>query len=468
MKLNWMPEKIDRLHVLIMGLGLHGGGVESALFFLKKGARVTVTDLNSEIVLRPSIERLKDFPVRFVLGRHEKEDFISADVIIKNPGVPKSSEYLAIATAHSVPVETDLSLFLRMSENPIIAVTGSKGKSSTASAIHFGLSRVFPHSGLGGNITISPLTFIDTIPTGTPVVLELSSWQLADLADKNVLRPKVSLVTNILPDHMNWYDSMEHYIADKKNIYKSQGKDDVILLNNDCPYVDSFVKDAPAPPYFFSSNRLPPHRQGAWLDDNKGFLRIDDTYEQILEQDTFLKGIHNKMNLLSAGLALFLYGIKPEIIREALSTFKGIEHRLEMFLEYEDVSYYNDSAATIPQATVAALQTLSSPVFLITGGTDKNIDFSPLLDVCGRCERIYLIKGSGTEKIVTLFKQNGVMFDGPFPGLDEILDRVMSDVYPGVSVLFSPGCASFGIFLNEFDRGKKFKQNVIKRTSENG
>lgn len=446
-----------------MGLGLHGGGVESALFCIKKGAEVTVTDLKEEAVLTSSLERLKNFSVRLVLGKHEKEDFISSDLIIKNPGVPQDSPFLAIAKKHNIPVETDLSLFLHYTDNPVIAITGSKGKSTTATAIHFVLTKVFPGSKLGGNITISPLTFVGQLPPDVPVVLEISSWQLADLAYKDVLKPKISLITNILPDHLNWYRSMDHYISDKKIIYKNQGKEDFSIFNFDCPYVNRFTQDTPAAPCFFSKKALPSQYQGAWLEGKKGFVRIRDSYHQILEEKLKLPGSHNRMNLLSAGLSLYLYGIDPDVIRSTLSRFKGIEHRLELFLQHNNVDYYNDSAATIPQATVAAIRTLPEPIFLITGGTDKNIDFSPLLDIIAKCEKIYLLEGTGTEKIVTLFNQKGVLFEGIFSSVSDVVDRVAADTCPGVSVLFSPGCASFGMFLNEFDRGQRFKKHVKQR-----
>lgn len=452
------------MRVTIMGLGLHGGGVESALFCLKNGAEVTVTDLKKEAELEPSLKRLKDFPVRLVLGKHEKEDFISPDLIIKNPGVPRNSPFMTLAKEHNIPVETDISLFLRYIDNPVIAVTGSKGKSTTASAIHFVLKEVFPGSELGGNITISPLTFVDTLPPDVPVVLELSSWQLADLAEKDVLKPVISLITNIFPDHLNWYRSMDHYISDKKIIYKNQGKEDYSIFNFDCPYVSRFKENTHATPCFFSRALLPPEYQGAWLENDRGFARIRDSYGQILEKEARLKGIHNRINLLSAGLALYLYGIDPLKIRSSLSRFSGIEHRLELFLQHNGIDYYNDSAATIPEATVAAIQTIPKPLFLITGGTDKKSDFSPLLDVVTKCEKVYLLEGTGTEKIAALFKKKGILYEGFFPSLSDAVDQVFMDAHPGASVLFSPGCASFGMFLNEFDRGQKFKKYVKQKS----
>lgn len=454
---------MNGIRVTIMGLGLHGGGVESALFCLKKGAEVTVTDLKEEAELRSSLERLKNYPVRFVLGRHEQDDFISTDLIIKNPGVPQDSPFLITARKHNIPVETDISLFLHYVDNPVIAVTGSKGKSTTATAIHFVLERVSPGSKLGGNITISPLVFVNTLPPGVPVVLELSSWQLADLAHKNVLTPEVSLITNIFPDHLNWYGNMERYISDKTIIYKNQKKSDFSIFNYDCPYVTRFEKETPATPCYFSKKPLPPQYNGAWLKAGKGYVRFRDSYDQILEDKVKLPGFHNRMNLLSAGLALYLYGMNPEIIRSFLSQFTGIEHRFELFLQYNNVDYYNDSAATIPQATVAAIRTLPEPVHLITGGTDKSIDFAPLLNVVTKCEKIYLLKGTGTEKIVRLFNQKGVQYEGIYLGVNDVVDQVIINTYPGVSVLFSPGCASFGMFLNEFDRGQKFKAYVNQK-----
>ncbi|HWP67739.1 MAG TPA: Mur ligase family protein, partial [Rectinemataceae bacterium] len=206
---------IAGMKVLVMGLGLHGGGLESARFFCDKGAIVTVTDLRDETTLKPSIEALEGRALRYVLGKHEIEDFRTADIVIKNPAVRRTSPYLAAAKA----IETDVSVFLRYSKSPIVAVTGSKGKSSTASAIHHG----FRHSGtdslLGGNITVSPLSFLDETGADRPVVLELSSWQLADMRGLGVLKPKVAVLTAIMPDHMNYYSSMEEYVADKRLIY---------------------------------------------------------------------------------------------------------------------------------------------------------------------------------------------------------------------------------------------------------
>jgi UDP-N-acetylmuramoylalanine--D-glutamate ligase len=232
---------LSSLKVTVMGLGLHGGGLASALFFARHGARVTVTDNRDDPqVFAPVLPRLEAAGVRAVLGRHDRSDFIQTDMIIKNPAVPASSAFLQIARDHERPIETDLSVFLQLCGNPLIAVTGSKGKSTTASATHHCLLAIHPDARLGGNITVSPLIFLDEIGPNAPVVLELSSWQLADIREGGLLAPLVSVVTVILPDHQDRYPDMASYIADKKTIFASQKTDQYALFNLQDPLQRGF------------------------------------------------------------------------------------------------------------------------------------------------------------------------------------------------------------------------------------
>ncbi len=444
-----------------MGLGLHGGGTEAALFFARNGARVTVTDLKDEAYLAQSMERLSGYPIRFVLGRHELADFVDTDLVIKNPGVRETSKFIQAARSYGVRVESDISVFVSMTENPIIAITGSKGKSTVASAIHYCLAAVHPDAKLGGNITVSPLGFVNLIPPHVPVVLELSSWQLADLAANPLFKPRVSLMTNILPDHMNWYANMEDYLSDKKVIYRYQGPGDASIFNLDDPRLAPLFAESKAKSYFFSSRPLPDGMTGAYLDCGKGWLSLSDAPFPVLPERVALPGPHNRMNLLAAGLASALAGLHADLIAERLAGFPGIEHRLERFFEKDGISFYNDSAATIPHATAAALRALEPPVYLITGGTDKNIDFAPLFEVAGIPERIYLLEGNATVKMIAGLKEKRIAYAGPFTSLEDAVGSVLSDAKQGANVLFSPACASFGMFLNEFDRGRKFKACVL-------
>jgi UDP-N-acetylmuramoylalanine--D-glutamate ligase len=464
------PARLAGMRVTVMGLGINGGGVASARFFAHRGASVTVTDLRSERVLADAVEQLRGFPVRYVLERHEEEDFRGADLVIKNPAVAVTSPFLKTARDHGVPIETDLSVFLSIAPNPVLAVTGSKGKSTTASAAAFGLSRVHPGTRLGGNITVSPLSFLDGLSPDAPVVLELSSWQLGDLRGRGILKPAVSAFTVILPDHLDKYAGMDDYVADKKVIFQEQEPRQSAVFNRDDPWQRQFPRETPARSFFFSSGELPADLDGAWLAGSQGFARLakGEPAEQILG-DAILRGSHNRMNLLCAGLMLRLYGVGPQAVREGLARFAGVEHRMELFRTWKGINFFNDSAATIPHATAAALRALDGPIVLITGGTDKNIDFSPLRDVLEVPRAIVLLAGTGTDKIRGLLRERSIAADGPFDNLAAALEKALEraralDSREGVSVLFSPGCTSFGMFLNEFDRGKKFKAMVEELT----
>jgi UDP-N-acetylmuramoylalanine--D-glutamate ligase len=460
------PNAIPGMKVTVMGLGLNGGGLASAQFFARRGAEVTVTDLRGREALAASLAALEGLPVRLVLGRHEQSDFEKADLVVKNPAVSPGSPFLRAAREHGAAVETDISIFLALAKNPVLAVTGSKGKSTTASAIAFGLARVAPGTRLGGNIAVSPLSFLDELPGRAPVVLELSSWQLGDLRGRGLLRPVVSAFTVILPDHLDKYPGMAEYVADKKAIFQEQQPGAKAVFNLDDPWQREFPRETRATSYFYSAGRLPDGMRGAWLEEDEGRALVADAAKPpaAILGPTRVPGAHNRMNLLCAGLALRLFGVKAEVVRKSLAEFPGVEHRLEMFLEWRGIRFYNDSAATIPHATAEAVRALEKPIVLIAGGTDKNLDFSPLRALARKPAAIVLLEGTATEKISALLDKEGVRYEGPFSELAPAVEAAIAAAGPGGSVLFSPGCTSFGMFLNEFDRGARFKRTVIELT----
>jgi len=442
-----------------MGLGLHGGGVAAARFFAEAGSHVTVTDMQSPEVLKPSVEKLKQYPIRFVLGEHRDEDFKNADFVIKNPAVPGTSPFLKMAPR----VETDISIFLHLAANPIIAVTGSKGKSTVTSAVHHTLLLSNPQARLGGNITVSPLSFLPGLLADSslpPVVLELSSWQLADLKDKRILKPKVAAITNILPDHQNRYSGMDEYIADKKVIYQGQSSDDWTIINGDDPVSPRFEKETRGQILTFTAEKKKEGYQGAWLENDSGYAEIGTAEFRLFRGDLALPGFHNRINLLCAGLILAAFGEDEEIIQSGLNSFTGIRHRLEIIKTVKGVSFYNDSAATIPHATAEAVKSFNQPVHLIMGGTDKKLDFSILKPVLEKPKEIYILSGSAFPKIEALLAAADVPFKGPFESLSSAVESAFSAADSGDAVVLSPGCASFGMFLNEFHRGDEFVRIV--------
>lgn len=456
--------------VTIMGLGLNGGGEATVRFFLNHGAIVTVTDMKTQEQLATTINSLEPEikkygnKLRFVLGCHQIEDFENADVVIKNPGVKiQGNKFLACAKS----IETDISIFLRFTKAPIIAVTGSKGKSSTVSAIHYGLSKAGFKSFLGGNITVSPLTFLAETDETTPVVLELSSWQLADLRGRNLLKPKISLLTTIVPDHQNWYGDMESYVQDKKLIYAEQSSEEWTICQGNDSWGKIFAQETQGKPLFCGTEDSLTQHNGAFIaSDGKGYIWLPGMKTpELLLSDLQVPGKHMKTNALNAALVMYLMKIPSKKISQILSTWPGINHRLEYFYTWDNqgypVKFYNDSAATVPEAAAAALEAFDQPIHLICGGTDKELDFEPLAQKLKKIPplSLSLLAGTGTDKLLPLLKNP----TEPYDSLEELLKSVKSEL-PQKSgiVVFSPGATSFGMFKNEFDRGNTFKALVQK------
>jgi UDP-N-acetylmuramoylalanine--D-glutamate ligase len=413
-----------------------------------------------------------------VLGRHETADFEQADMVIKNPGVRPDSPFLQAAKR----IETDISIFLAKSPARLIAVTGSKGKSSTASCLHWVLAEArrrghLPgRAWLGGNITVSPLSFLDELRPGDDVVLELSSWQLGDLRDRRredgtpLLKPRAAIITAIMADHLDRYINMEAYVADKRIMYQGQDGGDVTVTEDDS-WGQSFRRESRGRPLAYSEAPLPEGVSGGWLTGPAGpglarlyhavppGIRAGETIEAV-PASVRTPGYHQKKNLLAAALALLDLGLPPALIRDSLAAFPGIEHRLEFFHEAGGVRFYNDSAATIPEAAAAALRAFDRPIVLVTGGADKNLDFSPLVEAAPRAKALILLAGTGSDKLIPLLKAAGRDFTGPLDSIEAAAAAARQAARPGDAVILSPGCASFGMFLNEFDRGGKWKDAV--------
>jgi UDP-N-acetylmuramoylalanine--D-glutamate ligase len=328
---------------------------------------------------------------------------------------------------------------------------------------------------LGGNITLSPLTFLDQVKTEDTVVLELSSWQLGDLRGRRLekralLKPRVAVITPILPDHLDRYGTMEAYVADKRVLYQGQDRADATVSAND-PWGLSFARETSGRSLLYSDPPLPPDLPGGWIvkDGEAGgktgpavVRQGDGKLVEVVGSIPRLAGYHQKKNLLAAALALLDLGYPAQELKRALDEFPGIEHRLEFFHERGGVRFYNDTAATIPEAAAAAIDSFDRPPILVTGGTDKALDFGPLVSAAPRAKTIILLEGTGSAKLAPLLDQRGLRYEGPFNNLDTAVLAALRSASAGDSVVLSPGCASFGMFLNEFDRGKKWKEAVLR------
>lgn len=453
--------------ITVMGLGLHGGGAGVVRFLSLSGAKVTVIDLKSKEELAPTIEKLKDLKnVSYAFQQHRPEDFSKADMIVKNPAIPWSNKYIKLAFENKVPVEMDSSLFFKLCPCPIIGVTGTKGKTTTSNLIYdiLKLSGKKPVKvGIG---QASVLDKIKDLKKDNIVVFELSSWRLSALG-RSKISPHISVMTNIFPDHLNYYKTMDEYIKDKKNIFIHQNKNDVLIINEDDDIVRNFSIEAKSKIIKFSKNKIN-EGSGVYLDKEVIYFNNGVDEKKIIEEkDIKLKGKHNLNNILAALAVSIELKISFEVIKKAIIQFQGVAHRLEFVRELNGIKYINDSAATIPEAAIFALNSFSESIILICGGSSKNLNMEKFgVEIYKRAKGVIFLKGAATDKIILAMKKIDTDLDIEKLKIVETMEKAVelatSVASEGDIILLSPGAASFGLFSNEFDRGDKFKEAVSK------
>lgn len=441
------------MKVLIFGLGLNGGGVGSAKFFAKQGSEVRVTDLKSAKILRPSLVQLKRFKnISYSLGGHNYEDIDWADLIIKNPAVKPENPYIKYALKSGKPVEMDIGIFLKfVKPSQIIGITGTKGKSTAASLIYQVLKRR-KNMILAGNIGKSVLDVIPKIKTDSLVVLELSSFQLESF-DTHKVSPKWAVITNIYPDHLNYYKDMDEYISAKKIIGKFQTKDDFLFIRKGDQIVDkpNFLKGLNGKIIRFSKDDLPKNYKPK------------------------LMGEHNLENMAASLAVARIFNITDAIAAKIIQNFKGIPCRMELIKTWHGMSkapadavkIINDTTATGPDAGIKALETAShmssGNVILICGGMNKNMPYGEYIKAVNKyAKKVFFLEGDVTDLIRTSTPGVEVQTFGPYDDLEKLLIDIKEIVQSGDTILFSPAATSFNLFQNEFDRGRQFNSAVDK------
>ncbi len=450
--------------ITVMGLGTWGGGAAVTRFLCRQGARVTVTDLKTERELVNSIASLLEFDVTFHLGGHEPTDFQRVDAVVANPAIPPESPFLKIARAHDVPILHEINLFFQNCRAPIIGVTGSNGKTTTATLIAQMLGETGRRVYLGGNIG-NPL--IEQARQMTPadiVVLELSSFQLEPL--RQIRRsPDVAVVTNLHPNHLDHHGSLESYITAKHAILEFQNEKSAAILNADDPIISRWAEDCHGAVAFFSLDEE--HEYGtAYLRDGRLILRHEGV-EHTLAQTNELKvwGRFNIANLLAAALPAHLFGASIETIAKVTRTFSGLEHRLERFAVAGGVRFVNDSKSTTPTATQVALEAIPGNVVLLAGGYDKGLEPTDFARAIAERCRAALFIGATGEKLAGLTSHAGtktrIQSVTYAPTLAEAVMMALQMAQPGDTVLLSPGHASWDQYETFEHRGREFKQLVL-------
>jgi len=451
----------------VMGLGTRGGGVGVARYLAAGGAIVTVTDAKPAAALAGPLAELDGLPIRYVLGGHRDELFTpaGADVVVRNPGVPRRAPLLALARRHGLPVEMEMSLFFRACPAPIIGVTGTKGK-TTVSILCGELLRAWDgRTVVAGNMGVSALDQLGRIEPDTPVVVELSSWQVEGLIE-HALAPNIAVLTLIAEDHLDAYDGFADYAATKRGITAHQRPGDWLVVNADNPEAWRAAAGTRAAVVPFG----PADRggDGAWAtpDGDLCWRRGGEEERYALPDVPALRGAHNAANALAALAAARLRGADAAAIRAGLDAYRGVPNRTELVAEVGGVRYVNDTAATAPVAAAAALRAFAGRhrrVWLLAGGADKGLDPRPLVEAAAEAAgslAVVLLEGTATPGLAAALAAAGVEIVGTFGNMEAAVGAVGAGVEPGDVVLLSPGCASFGLFRDEFDRGDQFREAV--------
>jgi UDP-N-acetylmuramoylalanine--D-glutamate ligase len=448
--------------ITVMGLGLHGGARGVVEFLSENGAKIVVTDLKSQRELDATLKKLENVQdVEYVLGHHREKDFLEADMVIKNPGIPWSNPYIQLALDNNIPVEMDSSLFFKLCKNQIIGVTGTRGKTTTASLICGILREAGKDVVEVGIGQVSVLDKLKSLKNSSIVVFEISSWRLSALG-RCGLSPSIAVITNIFQDHLNYYGDMEKYVADKKYIFSNQKATDFCILNLDNEKLRELEKEIDSQIIGFSNKKNDKSRS-VYILNNSIYSKDEENTKKIIDLDEIrIKGGHNISNIMASVGVAQIFNIDEKKIKNGILSFSGLPHRLEFVRELEGVRYYNDTAATSPDGAISGIESFDEEIVLIAGGSDKNLDMKDLARIISeKIDKIIFLKGEGTNKIIQELKNIGkkdnfIIADS----MNEAVASARKISSKGAVVLLSPGTASFGLFLNEFDRGDRFKKAV--------
>jgi len=417
--------------ITLMGLGLLGRGVGDAEYLASCGADLLITDLKTESELAPSLARLAKYPnIRYTLGKHTLADFRDRDLVVKGAGVPTDSPYVIEAHHQGIPVRMSADLFAELSGVPIIGVTGTRGKTTTAFLIKVILDQARIPALLGGNIRdVSTLALLDHASAARFAVLELDSWQLRGFRAQKV-SPHVAVFTTFYPDHLRYYhNDLDAYLADKAAIFLNQQPGDALIVGPQAlPVLERSYPDAA---------RRAVRAQG----------------QAVAGWSLRTPGTQYRDNAACAREAALAFGIHDDEIRPALESSAPVSGRLELVRMVDGVSVYNDAMAVIPEATIAAIEALSGqPLILIMGGGEKGNATQELVAQAKRhAKRVVLLAGSGTQSITRYFP------DAPVHAtLEAAVADALSAADPGDTVLFSPAFSSRGMFRDAYERNDRF------------
>ncbi|MCC7441389.1 MAG: UDP-N-acetylmuramoyl-L-alanine--D-glutamate ligase [Bdellovibrionales bacterium] len=449
--------------VLVVGFGL--SGVAVTRYMCKQGARVTVTDSKQKTELNDSIKAVAELKIEYDLGKHTNKTFHTSDMIVVSPGVPLNIRPLEEAREMNVQVTTEVELAASVLKEPLIAVTGTNGKTTVTTLI----GEMFKADGkpayVGGNIGRPLLDYVTDGPKSDYVVAELSSFQL-ELVRRMV--PACAVFTNIEPDHLDRYVDMNAYIAAKKRLLAACDRNSYVVLNHDDPIVSSFASECPGKVLWFTK-RDPMSIGGEFAERFHGAYFIPGSTEIVAKingkEERYnlaklkLFGDHNRENVMAALCACRMMGVSAQAIQKVIDEFDGVSHRLEFVRRKGGVFFINDSKATNPASLQRSLQAFKkNPVILVAGGKDKDLDFTPLAELVRRRVKILILLGEAKEK---MNRAIGDLTETYLVGtFEEAVLLAYQKSRSGDIIMLAPGCSSLDMFRNYEERGDYFKKLV--------
>lgn len=435
-------------------VGAARSGLATSEFLLEKGAFVYLNDMKADFLLPKKLKDNKNLTSLFACQPKIKE--IKPDLIIVSPAVPLDKDFLQEARQEGIEIIGEIELSYRFAKADFIAITGTNGKTTTSVLIAEIFKKASYETLLGGNIGLPLINRVEELGPEALIVAELSSFQLESIKE---FRPKIALMTNLSPDHLDRHKNMTAYLAAKKRIFEKQTEDDFLILNYDDLVIRELASQAKAKVFFFS--RKEKLKEGIYLQDGKIILSLDGTEEEIMKaEEIFLKGQHNLENALSAILAARLFAIEASLIRDLLMEFKGVEHRMEYFASYKGVGYVNDSKGTNPDSSIKALLSYNQPLVLLAGGLNKGNSFKEFAQLIkDKCKLVVLLGQAKYEIKEELDKidYNAYIITETF---EEAVEEAIKNSQEGDLVLLSPASASWDMFPDFEVRGKRFKELV--------
>ena len=437
-------------------IGAVRSGVAVAKLLKSHDANVFVSDSAVADKLQSFILNLQSEKIEYEVGKHSNRVY-ECELMVISPGVPSNAPVVLEAQKRKIKVVSELEVSSWFCRAPIVAITGSNGKTTTTTLTGRILSDAKKKHVVAGNIGTAFSSVVMELAETDIAVLEVSSFQL-DHIDK--FRPKISVLLNITPDHMDRYDhSMERYAASKARVFKNQRADDVLIYNIDDEWTNKIIHQAQCRKIGLSVQKK--LTEGAFIEDGKLITSIDGTRTEIIDiSQIFIKGMHNLYNSMAAVLVGQLLGVDTTLIQSTLKTFEGVEHRLEFVRKLNEVSYYNDSKATNVDSVWFALQSFKEPIVLFLGGRDKGNDYSRLTELVRKQVKAIVAIGESADIVERSFKGTTVITKAS--SMEEAVNIARFLAQPGDVVLLSPACASFDWFKNYEHRGEVFKGLVNK------